>query len=245
VTPHARARPAGYVLCVGGADLLDRGYFPLCTTSHGFVLGSSPLLQQVSSIRGTGESIRIMYVESRAEGCKLRDQTPSRGIECHGKLAGYCSQPKPTTQSEPGRNRRFSRMTSFPPRPGSGRPVQCRDGPGPGGAGRPGNARRHRCLHGQDCAAGSAASSGSACTIPGCPCPAPPAPSLDPSPGPGRQGVSCWCPMTESSSSLLWLSVPGRVVSTTRVWARFSVYRSWASTSMRPSSGWRMVLQSP
>lgn len=65
-----------------------------------------------------------------------------------------------------------------------------------------------------------------------------------PSPGPGRQGVSCWCPVTESRASLLWLSVPGRVVSTTRVWARFSVYGSWASTSMRPSSGWRMVLQS-
>lgn len=64
------------------------------------------------------------------------------------------------------------------------------------------------------------------------------------SPGPGRQGVTCWCPMTVSSSSLLWLSVPGRVVSTTSVWARFSVNRTWVSTSMRPSSGWRMVLQS-
>lgn len=73
-------------------------------------------------------------------------------------------------------------------------------------------------------------------------CPSAPSPAR--SPGPERQEVSCWCPMTESSSSLLWLSVPGRVVSTTRVWARFSVYRSWASTSIRPSSGCRMVLQS-
>jgi hypothetical protein len=62
--------------------------------------------------------------------------------------------------------------------------------------------------------------------------------------GPRGQGVSCWCPMTESNWSLVWLSVPGRAVSTMRVCARFSAYRTSQSTSMRPSSGWTTVLWS-
>ena len=48
--------------------------------------------------------------------------------------------------------------------------------------------------------------------------------------------------MTESSSSLPWLSVPGRAVMTIGVWARFSVNRTWASTSIRPREGRRIVL---
>lgn len=58
------------------------------------------------------------------------------------------------------------------------------------------------------------------------------------------QRTICWFSIAASSSSLLELSVPGRVVKTTRACARFSVNRTWASTSMGPSSGWTIVLQS-